>query len=70
MLGHAPSVVRRKTRTATPRPGHSERTDWSDWREGRRADAHLLPVADTALDTMATLSADGSRGAATIGRPV
>ncbi|MFJ4623771.1 peptidase C39 family protein [Streptomyces sp. NPDC088812] len=33
-------------------------------------DAHLLPVPDPSLDTMATVSADGFRGAVTIGRPL
>ncbi|MFD0020263.1 peptidase C39 family protein [Streptomyces sp. NPDC058382] len=32
-------------------------------------DAHLLPVPDLALDTMSAISADGFRGAVTIGRP-
>jgi hypothetical protein len=31
-------------------------------------DAHLLPVPDGALDTMATVSADPFRGAVTVGR--
>jgi hypothetical protein len=31
-------------------------------------DAHLLPVPDEALDTMATVSADPFRGAVTVGR--
>lgn len=32
-------------------------------------DAHLLPVPDSSLDTMSTLSADRFRGAVAIGRP-
>ncbi|GAA5074999.1 peptidase C39 family protein [Streptomyces similanensis] len=32
-------------------------------------DAHLLPVPDASLDTMATLAPDGFRGAVTIGGP-
>ncbi|MFE6886844.1 peptidase C39 family protein [Streptomyces sp. NPDC057694] len=32
-------------------------------------DAHLLPVPDTSLDTMATVEADGFRGAVTIAAP-
>ncbi|MEU6841857.1 peptidase C39 family protein [Streptomyces sp. NPDC046716] len=32
-------------------------------------DAHLLPVPDASLDSMAAVSADGFRGAVTIGRP-
>ncbi|MFJ3820646.1 peptidase C39 family protein [Streptomyces nodosus] len=32
-------------------------------------DAHLLPIPDPSLDTMSAVSADGFRGAVTIGRP-
>ncbi|OKK13450.1 peptidase C39 family protein [Streptomyces sp. CB02400] len=43
---------------------------WADAATGDTwVDAHLLPVPDPSLDTMSALSADGFRGAVTIGRP-
>lgn len=43
---------------------------WADAAKGDTwIDAHLLPVADPSLDTMANISPDGFSGAVAIGRP-
>lgn len=43
---------------------------WADAATGDAwIDARLLPVPDPSLDTMSALSAEGFRGAVTIGRP-